>query len=141
MLLLFLLHKRRAITNPPRPPGPRGLPIRGNLHLLHNSTLYIQLWHLSKTYGPLFYLQLGLRPVIVVSSPRIAKEVLRNHDLVFTGRPPLLGQQKLSYNGLEIIFSPYNNYWRDIRKFCIIYIFSSKRVACFSSIRKFEVKQ
>lgn len=141
VLLLLFFRRYRTINNPPRPPGPRGLPIIGNLHQLNSSTLYLQLWQLSKIYGPLFSLQLGLRPAIVISSPKVAKEVLKNHGLVFSGRPALVGQQKLSYNGLEIIFSPYNDYWREIRKFCVIHIFSSKRVSCFSSIREYEVKQ
>ncbi|XP_027337287.1 cytochrome P450 71A1-like [Abrus precatorius] len=141
IFFFIIIENRRTFKNPPLPPGPKGLPILGNLHQLDNSTLYLQLLKLSKKYGPLFSLQLGLRQAIVVSSPKLAKEVLKKHDLVFCDRPKLLAQQKLSYNGLEIIFSPYNDYWREIRKICVVHIFSSKRVSNFSSIRKSEVKQ
>ncbi|XP_058752192.1 cytochrome P450 71A1-like [Vicia villosa] len=123
------------------PPGPKGLPIIGNLHQLDISNLYLQFSQLSKIYGPLFSVQLGLRPAIVVSSAEIAKEVLKNNDLVFSNRPLVYGQQKLSYNGSDIAFSPYSDHWREIRKICILHIFSSKRVSSFSSIRKFEVKK
>ncbi|KAI5391563.1 hypothetical protein KIW84_076393 [Lathyrus oleraceus] len=123
------------------PPGPKGLPIIGNLHQLDISNLYLQFSQFSKIYGPLFSLQLGLRQAIVVSSAEIAKEVLKNNDLVFSNRPVLYGQQKLSYNGSDIAFSPYSDHWREIRKLCIVQIFSSKRVSSFSSIRKFEVKK
>ncbi|KAJ1383696.1 Cytochrome P450 [Sesbania bispinosa] len=141
-LLLCFFKKRRTINHTvPYPPGPRGFPIIGNLHQLDNSILYRQLWQLSKIYGPLFSLQLGLRPAIVVSSSDIAKEVLKNNDLVFSDRPHFFGQQKLSYNGSEIIFSPYNDCWREIRKICVVHIFSSKRVSNFSSVRKFEIQQ
>ncbi|TKY63687.1 cytochrome P450 family 71 protein [Spatholobus suberectus] len=141
VLLLFFFQYRRTFKNPPRPPGPRGLPIIGNLHQLNNSALHLQLWQLSKKYGPLFSLQLGLRPAIVVSSPKLAKEVMKDHDLQCCGRPKLLGQQKLSYNGSEMIFSPYSDFWREIRKICIVHVLSSRRVSRFSSIRQFEVKQ
>ncbi|CAJ1949728.1 unnamed protein product [Sphenostylis stenocarpa] len=140
VLLFFFFQYNRAFKNPLLPPGPRGLPIIGNLHQLDNSNLYLQLWQLSKKYGPLFSLQLGLRAAIVVSSPKVAKEALKNHDVVFSGRPKLLGQQKLSYNGIDISFSPYGNYWREIRKLCVVHILSSRRVSSFSSIRHFEVK-
>ncbi|KAF7825351.1 Cytochrome P450 83B1 [Senna tora] len=83
----------------------------------------------------------GLRPALVVSSPKMAKETLKNHDIEFSGRPSMLSQNKLFYNGLEIVFSPYNDYWREIRKLCVVHIFSVKRVASFSSIRKYEVSQ
>ncbi|CAL0306177.1 unnamed protein product [Lupinus luteus] len=142
LLLLLFFQKPRSIKYPCPPPGPRGLPIIGNLHQLNNSSiLHVQLWQLAKKYGPLFSLQLGLRPAIVVSSPKLAKEVLKNHGLVFSGRPSLYGQQKLSYNGSEIVFSPYSDYWREMRKVCVVNIFSSKRVSSFSSIRHYEVKQ
>ncbi|RDX60712.1 Cytochrome P450 83B1, partial [Mucuna pruriens] len=141
MFLLLFFQYYRTFNTPLRPPGPRGLPIIGNLHQLDNSILYIQLWQLSKKYGPLFSLQLGLRPAIVVSSSKLAKEALKDHDLEFSGRPKLLGQQKLSYNGLDMSFSPYGNYWREIRKLCVVHVLSSRRVSSFSSIRKFEVKQ
>jgi len=129
------------LNNPPFPPGPRGLPIIGNLHQLNTSALPLQLWKFSTKYGPIFSLKLGLRPAIVVSSPKLAKEVMKDHDLQFCGRPRLLGQQKLSYNGVDIAFSPYNSYWREMRKICVVHILSSIRVSNFSSIRHFEVKQ
>ncbi|RDX68735.1 Cytochrome P450 83B1, partial [Mucuna pruriens] len=141
LLLFFFFQYRRTFKNPTLPPGPRGLPIIGNLHQLNISILHLQLWQLSKKYGPLFSLQLGLRPAIVISSPKLAKEVMKDHDLEFCGRPKLLGQQKLSYNGLEMIFSPYGDFWREIKKICVVHVLSPKRVSALSSIRQFEVKQ
>ncbi|XP_020204968.1 cytochrome P450 83B1 [Cajanus cajan] len=140
-VFMFFFQYLKTLKNRHRPPGPRGFPIIGNLHQLNNSDLYLQLWKLSKKYGPLFSLQLGLRQAIVVSSPELAKVVMKDHDLVFCGRPKLLGQQKLSYDGVDIAFSPYNSYWREIRKICVVHLLSSMRVSSFSSVRHFEVKQ
>jgi cytochrome P450 len=135
----MFFQKHRTITH--HPPGPKGLPIIGNLHQLDISNLYLQFSQFSKIYGPLFSLQLGFRKAIVVSSAEIAKEVLKNNDHVFSNRPKLYGQQKLTYNGSEIVFSEYGDFWREIRKICVVHIFSSKRVSYCSSIRKFEVKK
>ncbi|TKY63686.1 cytochrome P450 family 71 protein [Spatholobus suberectus] len=107
VFLLFFFQYSRIFKNPLCPPGPRGLPIIGNLHQLENSILHLQLWQLSKKYGPLLFLQLGLRPAIVISSPKVAEEALKNLDLEFSGRPKLLGQQKLSYNGIDIYHFPH----------------------------------
>ena len=84
-------------------------------------------------------LRLGFVPTLIVSSARMAKEVLKTHDLAFSSRPALVGQQKLSYNGLDMVFAPYNDYWKEIRKICIINLFSSKRVQSFRPIRDNEV--
>ncbi|KAK7390160.1 hypothetical protein VNO78_25459 [Psophocarpus tetragonolobus] len=139
--MFFFFQCCTIFKKPLLPPGPRGLPIVGNLHQLESSSLHKQLWLLSKKYGPLFSLQLGLRRAIVVCSPKLAKEVLKDHDLECCGRPKVLGQNKLTYDGLDMAFSPYNSYWREIRKICVVHVLSSKRVLCSSSIRHFEVKQ
>ena len=141
VFLFLFFQNRRTLKNQALPPGPRGLPIIGNLHKLDNSVLHLQLLQLSKKYGPLFSLRLGLRPVVVISSAKLAKETLKNHDLVFCGRPKFVGQQKLSYNGKEMAFSPYSACWREIRKFSVSHILSTSSVSSFSSIRQFEVKQ
>lgn len=140
VVLLLILFKANK-NNPPRPPGPRGLPIIGNLHQLDASKLNLQLGQLSKTYGPLFSLRIGFKPALVVSSPKLAKEVLKDHDLDVCTRPPSLGPLKLTYNALELIFSPYNDHWREIRKICVVHFFSSKRISAFSHVRKSEAKR
>ncbi|XP_045799128.1 cytochrome P450 83B1-like [Trifolium pratense] len=143
LLVLFLFIKFKIITknSSTLPKGPKGLPIIGNLHQLDSSKLHVQLWNLSKIYGPLFSLKIGFKHAIVVSSPKLAKEILKDHDHDVCSRPTSYGTQKLSYNGLDMIFSPYNDCWREIRKICVVHFFSSKKISSFSHVRKFEVKQ
>ncbi|RVX03269.1 4-hydroxyphenylacetaldehyde oxime monooxygenase [Vitis vinifera] len=83
-------------------------------------------------------LRLGFVPTIVVSSAKIAKEVMKTQDLEFASRPSLIGQQRLSYNGLDLAFSPYNDYWREMRKICVLHLFTLKRVKSYTSIREYE---
>ncbi|CAJ1949726.1 unnamed protein product [Sphenostylis stenocarpa] len=140
LLLLIFFQNRRNLNKWHLPPGPKGLPIIGNLHQLDSSILYLQLWQLSKKYGPLYSLKFGLRRAIVVSSAQLAKEVLKDHDLECCGRPKLLGQQTLFYNGSEVIFSTYGEFWREIRKICIVHVLSYRHVSRFAPIRQHEVK-
>nr|UVC46136.1 cytochrome P450 [Ilex asprella] len=108
---------------------------------MNNPNPHHYLWRLSKKYGPLMTLHLGFKPTLVVSSAKMAKEVLKTHDLVFSSRPSLLGQQKLSYNGLDITFAPYSDHWREMRKICVLHLFNLKRVQSFHSIREHEVSR
>ncbi|TMW83075.1 hypothetical protein EJD97_003060 [Solanum chilense] len=79
--------------------------------------------------------------MVVISSAKLAKEVLKIQDLAFCSRPSFLGQQKLSYNGHDIAFAPYNEYWKKMRKVCVTHLFSLKKVQSFSSIREDEVSR
>nr|AYM55615.1 cytochrome p450 [Croton stellatopilosus] len=123
------------------PPGPKGLPLIGNLHQLDYSALHSCLWQLAQKYGPLMSLRLGSKQVLVVSSAKLAEEIMKTHDLLFCSRPALLANQKLNYNCLNISFAPYNNHWREMRKICIVHLFNSNRVHSFQPIREFEVSQ
>ncbi|RVW68067.1 Cytochrome P450 83B1 [Vitis vinifera] len=140
-LFLLFLHRKHRKNGGLLPPGPPGLPFIGNLHQMDNSAPHRYLWQLSKQYGPLMSLRLGFVPTIVVSSAKIAKEVMKTQDLEFASRPSLIGQQRLSYNGLDLAFSPYNDYWREMRKICVLHLFTLKRVKSYTSIREYEVSQ
>ncbi|OAY50619.1 cytochrome P450 83B1 [Manihot esculenta] len=138
-LLAFLLRKLKTKRNLHLPPGPEGLPFIGNLHQFDSLNPHSYLWQLSQKHGPVMSLRLGFVPILVVSSAKMAEAVMKTHDLIFCSRPALVGQQWLSYNGLDLAFSPYNAYWREIRKICMVYLFNSNRVQSFRPIREFEL--
>ncbi|XP_004228400.1 6,7,8-trihydroxycoumarin synthase isoform X2 [Solanum lycopersicum] len=138
IIVIFLVKLRYTHNHPPSPPG---LPLLGNLYQLNQESPHKYLWELSKKYGPLMFMKLGFSQLVVISSSRIAKEVLKTHDFAFSGRPSFLGQRKLSYNGLDVAFSPYNNYWREMKKICTLHLFSPKKVQSFRPIREDEVSR
>lgn len=123
------------------PPGPRPLPLIGNLHQFDKANPHVYLWEVSKKYGPLAYLKHGSTPTLVISSAKLAKEILKTHDLSFCSRPPVLGQQKLSYGGIDMAFASYNDHWKIMRKTCVHNLLSPKQVASFRSIREDEVSR
>nr|GMC60490.1 cytochrome P450 CYP736A12-like [Ipomoea batatas] len=70
------------------PPGPRGLPILGHLHLLGKNP-HQDLSKLAKQYGPIMHLRFGFVDTIVASSPHAAQLFLKTHDLVFASNHPM----------------------------------------------------
>lgn len=85
------------------------------------------------------HLQLGEIPTMVVSSSEIAKEVMKTHDISFAYRPALVVPKITTYNFKGIAFTPYGNYWRQIRKVCTLEILSATNVQSFRSLREEEV--
>ncbi|PHT36655.1 Cytochrome 71D6 [Capsicum baccatum] len=76
--------------------------------------------------------------MVVVSSVDMAREVLKAHDLAFALRPKLLSLDIICYKCTDIAFSPYGEYWRQMRKVCVMELLTVKNVRSFSSIRRNE---
>ncbi|GMJ09695.1 cytochrome P450, family 71, subfamily B, polypeptide 36 [Hibiscus trionum] len=120
------------------PPSPPKVPILGNMHQL-GELPHSSLSQLAGKYGPVMLLHLGRIPVVIVSSADAAKEVLKVNDLACCSRPKLAAIGKLTYDHLDVAFSPYGECWRELRKICVLEIFSVKRVKSFRLVREDEV--
>ncbi|KAL3625447.1 hypothetical protein CASFOL_030901 [Castilleja foliolosa] len=144
---IFLLIKLWKKTKSPSndhilPPSPPKLPIIGHLHhLLGGLPAHRAFSKITQKYGPVVHLKLGQVSMDVISSPQAAKEVLKNQDPACAGRPDSMATKIMLYDNTDIIFSPYNEYWRQMRKICILQLFSAKNVKSFGSIRQDEVSR
>jgi len=120
------------------PPGPKGLPILGSL-LKIEANPHLDLHKLSQKYGPIMHLRLGLVPTIAVSSPQAAELFLKTHDLVFASRPPSEAGKLMFYNQMDVSFSVYGSYWRNMRKMCTLELLSHSKINTFRSMREQEL--
>nr|GLL26069.1 cytochrome P450 CYP736A12-like [Ipomoea trifida] len=130
-----------AFTNNKRkrlPPGPKGLPILGHLHLLGKNP-HQDMQKLSKTYGPMMYLRLGLVDNIIVSSPQAAERFLKTHDLNFASRPPNQAAKYIAYDQRDLAFGQYGPFWRNMRKLCTLELLSNLKINSFQSMRREEL--
>ncbi|XVF86296.1 hypothetical protein PTKIN_Ptkin18bG0028600 [Pterospermum kingtungense] len=84
------------------------------------------------------HLQLGQVSTEVVSSPEIAKEIMKTHDIIFAYRPLLVVLTITTYGYTDIAFALYGNYWRQLQKLCMTKLLSVTRVQSFQSIREEE---
>ncbi|KAL0421847.1 UNVERIFIED_CONTAM: cytochrome [Sesamum latifolium] len=141
ILILYLQKLKPKPAENLLPPGPPGLPFIGNLHQFDAQYPHKYLNNLSEQYGPLMSMKLGSRPVLVISSAHVVKEIMKSHDIVFSGRPTHVAMQRLSYNGLDIAFSSYNDLWREMRKVSNLHLFSPKQVELFRPVREDEVSR
>ncbi|GAB4837175.1 hypothetical protein Ancab_002086 [Ancistrocladus abbreviatus] len=136
VLLKIILSAAKATKpNLKLPPSPPKLPFFGNLHQLGKDP-FASIAHFAEKLGPIYSLQLGEIRLVVVSSPALAREVLKTQDLTFCSRQQLLAFREFSYNGTSVSFSPYGSYWRYTKKILTTEVLSAKRVREYEFVRK-----
>ncbi|XP_077166725.1 cytochrome P450 2J2-like [Paroedura picta] len=100
------------------PPGPRPLPLIGNLlqFNLHNPLKDFD--KLAQKYGPLFSLQMGGTRFVFVHGFSLAKEVLVTKGTEFAGRP-LNPTIEVLTKRKGVISAPYGQAWKEQRRFSL----------------------
>ncbi|KAL0285465.1 UNVERIFIED_CONTAM: cytochrome [Sesamum angustifolium] len=129
-----------ARRTPSLPPGPRGLPILGYLPFLGNN-LHHQFADLAQRYGPIYKLYLGNKLCVVINSPSLVKEVVRDQDSIFADRDANIAALAATYGGKDISFSPVNSEWRTMRKIFVREVLSNKSLQGSYNLRKQEVRK
>ncbi|KAK7462918.1 hypothetical protein VKT23_007498 [Stygiomarasmius scandens] len=85
--LAYLFYKRSRIHYPP---GPRGIPILGNVFQLD----LMQPWHSfakwKQTFGPLVYANMAGQPIIVLNSKKVVEDLLVRRAAKYSDRYKLL---------------------------------------------------
>jgi cytochrome P450 len=140
--VLFFISRRRAAGDPHakrQPPGPWALPLIGHLHHLAGAVPHRALHALARRHGPLMSLRLGELEAVVASSPDAAREIMKVHDTNFASRP-LTSMLQLAYQGNEgLVFAPYGDGWRQLRRICKNELLSSRSVQSFRHVREEEL--
>ncbi|XP_053069123.1 cytochrome P450 2W1 isoform X3 [Acinonyx jubatus] len=114
---LLRAHTRTPSPAPRWPPGPRPLPLIGNLHLLCVSQQDRSLMELSERYGPVFTVHLGLQKTVVLAGYEAVREALVGTGSKLADRPPVAVFQLIQGGG-GIFFSSGAR-WRAARQFTV----------------------
>ncbi|XP_078166378.1 cytochrome P450 76M5-like [Carex rostrata] len=136
LFLLFTLSKLFSSSyNTPLPPGPTPLPLIGNLLALDDQPHH-KFAHFAKVYGPVISLKLGLTTTIVVSSPKVAREVLQNKDQFFSARSvPDLMRACNQHNEVMTFLPSMSPLWKRDRAICATNLFSVRSLERTREIR------
>ncbi|CAH9137234.1 unnamed protein product [Cuscuta epithymum] len=129
---LFIINQRRARKGK-TPPGPKPWPIIGNLNLL-GSIPHQSLDSLSQKYGELMLINFGSTPVLVASSPKTAKLVLKTHDAVFASRRTSAAAARL-FDGGELFWSSYGPWLRQGRRILISELIAPPKLDSLEHVR------
>ncbi|XP_074286675.1 trans-cinnamate 4-monooxygenase-like [Silene latifolia] len=110
------------------PPGPKAVPIFGNWLQVGDDLNHRNLMDMAKRFGDILLLRMGVRNLVVVSSPDLAKEVLHTQGVEFGSRTRNVVFDIFTGNGQDMVFTVYGEHWRKMRRIMTVPFFTNKVV-------------
>ncbi|KAE8677950.1 hypothetical protein F3Y22_tig00111466pilonHSYRG00007 [Hibiscus syriacus] len=119
---------------------PSRAAIVGYLPFLGIDNLHLVFTKLAGVYGPIFKLWLGNKLYVVISSPELAKQVVRDHDVTFSERDPPIAAQIASFGCNDIAFDSYSSpSWKNKRKVLATELLTTVRLNACYGLRREQV--
>lgn len=120
LFILIMLIKRSTKIRAYKklPPGPLPWPIVGCIpEMLTNKPVFRWIHRTMKELDTeIACFRLGNTHVIPVTSPEIAREILKNKDSIFASRPTSFATKTFSGGYRTAVISPYGDQWKKMRK-------------------------
>ncbi|KAI0888728.1 putative cytochrome P450 oxidoreductase OrdA-like protein [Annulohypoxylon maeteangense] len=141
---VYLIAKFIGLSNgnhPPLPPGPKGLPIVGNLNdLPQPGVLECDHWLKHKElYGPLSSITVMGQTIVIINDAKLAFELLEKRSAKHSSRPRQIFAGEMIGWENSLGLSPYNNQFRTHRKNMGRIIGTKNAASQFNELQESEV--
>ncbi|KAL0579186.1 hypothetical protein V5O48_002808 [Marasmius crinis-equi] len=97
------------------PPGPKGLPIVGNLFQL-SLDAWIPFTEWKYKFGSLVYLTAGSQGILVINSHKVATELLDRKANIYNSRPRFIVASEYLTGGMFLGLVQNNDIWKRMRR-------------------------
>ncbi|SDR39807.1 Cytochrome P450 [Paraburkholderia fungorum] len=91
-------------------PGPKGIPLLGNLLQLHPTKLHLTLEEWCREFGPIYTYKLMHRPFVVIADPELVNQILRDRPKTYRRWNAIENISKEV--GMNGVFSAEGDAWR-----------------------------
>uniref|UniRef100_A0A0D3C6F1 Uncharacterized protein n=1 Tax=Brassica oleracea var. oleracea TaxID=109376 RepID=A0A0D3C6F1_BRAOL len=97
---------------------------------------------LSRTYGPIMRLKFGRLNTVIITSSEAAREVLRTHDHILSGRMSPNAVRSINHHKVSVAWiHPSSARWRLLRKLSVTHLFSPQRIEATKALRIKKVQE
>nr|ADN06377.1 PAH-inducible cytochrome P450 monooxygenase PC-PAH 2 [Phanerodontia chrysosporium] len=114
ILTLFVLVTRKSSRH--YPPGPRPLPLLGNIHNAPAQRQWKTFAAWKSTYGDVISLTIFGQRIVVLNSLESAIDLLEKRSAVYSDRPRMVMVGELLGWAQQLVFAPYGEHFRNMRK-------------------------
>lgn len=138
-ILLYIAKRGQPSLAGKPPPGPRPLPVIGNLIEL-GSLPHRSLTELARVHGSIMSLKLGRVATVVISSAPMAREILQIHDVSFSNRAVPDSNTAFHHDKIGMPWIPVSPPWRNLRRICNLHLFASKTLDSNQNLRQQKIQ-
>ncbi|KAF9223710.1 cytochrome P450 [Gyrodon lividus] len=105
----YARHRQLRALNPP--PGPKGIPLLGNVLDINTSEPWLTFTQWAASYGDLVYCSLFGRHIVVIQTIAVARALLEQRSNIYSDRPPVKTTKEVGseFNSAQL---QYGEEWR-----------------------------
>ncbi|KAJ7611372.1 cytochrome P450 [Mycena polygramma] len=113
--ILYFTQKIISLRKGRLPPGPRGLPLLGNLFQL-KADAWLTFTEWKEKYGPLVHINVAGQSILIMNTHKVAADLLDRRGSIYSNRPRWIVASEILTGGLLMVFTQYNDVWRRMRR-------------------------
>ncbi|RAH66086.1 cytochrome P450 [Aspergillus aculeatinus CBS 121060] len=142
LISVFLVTRRPKASSSslPLPPGPKPLPLIGNVYQAPKSHGWRTYREWNEQYGPIVHLNMLGQPVIIMSTSEVAHDLLAKRGAIFSDRPRLFLATELALKGLNILMMNYTDQFRHHQRLQVS-VLNATPAAAYLPIQALESQQ
>ncbi|KAK7926752.1 hypothetical protein PG985_003750 [Apiospora marii] len=127
-------------TRLPLPPGPKPLPLIGNLHQVPKSLQWLHFYHWSRQYGPIMHLSMAGQSLVLLSTNQTAQDLLARRSAQYSDRPRMVMAGELVTRGMHMLLRPYDAQYK-LHQRMQSPLLNVKASSCYRPIQEMESRQ
>ncbi|EIN03788.1 cytochrome P450 [Punctularia strigosozonata HHB-11173 SS5] len=143
LLAAYLLKKLEAKRGrEPLPPGPKGLPILGNILQWPKEAGWKTFAEWRRTYGDIVYCNLAGDPWVVLNSPQAAQDLFEKKGSIYCDRPYMtMSSELVGWRETLLDIAPYDERTRELRRLITKQLGSKTNLGGYADLLQTQVQR